>query len=615
MAASISSSSRRASSTSLDLARRSASVSPGLTAATGVLVVLSALLWPALSLATGALAGAVPGAVGRGMGSGAGRRVEVALGAATAIYVLIQIVGPLRATVTNLLMRRVDESLATGLMRTISAPPGIAHLEDPLVLDRLAQAQGAVTGMSVGATVTHLAGTWATRLQGVAALAIVARFRWWLAPVLAGAEVASYAWRRRHWADVTRAVFERTDTLRRSDYLRRLALKPEAAKEIRVFALDRWLVDRYRDDYLATMGQIWRERRTGSSAALGVSVALFMLEGGALVLVGRAGTSGAIGLAAAVVYAQSVLATGALGRFDMDNLRLADGLSSFRRLQTLEEALAGKVDDLGGHLSAAGLPERVIRFEGVSFGYPGRDGDVFDGLDLDIVAGQSLAVVGVNGAGKTTLIKLLARLYDVDGGRITVDGSDLRDIDPRAWQRQVAAIFQDFVQYPVSAHDNVAFGALEHSGDRRAVEAAARRAGALEIVTALPQGWDTVLNRQLTMGAELSGGEWQRVALARALFAVAAGARILVLDEPTASLDVRAEADLYDRFLDLTRGVTTIVVSHRFSTVRRAERIVVLERGRVVEDGSHHDLIRLGGRYATMYALQARRFTEAAGDG
>ncbi len=549
------------------------------------------------------------------MGSGAGHRVEVALGVATAVYVLIQIVGPLRATVTNLLMRRIDESLAAGLMRTISAPRGIAHLEDPVVLDRLAQAQGAVTGMSVGATVTYLAGTWVTRLQGVAALVIVARFRWWLAAVLAGGEVTSYAWRRRHWADVTRAVFERTDTLRRSDYLRRLALRSEAAKETRIFALDHWLVDRYRDDYLATMGQIWRQRRTGSSAALGVSIGLFVLEGGALVLVGRAGTSGAIGLAAAVVYAQSVLATGALGRFDMDNLRLADGLASFRRLQALEEALADKVDDLGGHLGAAGLPERIIRFEGVTFGYPGRDRDVFDGLDLDIFAGQSLAVVGVNGAGKTTLIKLLARLYDVDGGRITVDGADLRDIDPAAWQRQVAAIFQDFVQYPVSAHDNIAFGALEHSGDRRTVEAAAGRAGALEIVTALPQGWDTVLNRQLTGGAELSGGEWQRIALARALFAVAAGARILVLDEPTASLDVRAEADLYDRFLDLTRGVTTIVVSHRFSTVRRAERIVVLEHGRVVEDGSHNELIALGGRYATMYALQASRFTEAAGDG
>lgn len=162
----------------------------------------------------------------------------------------------------------------------------------------------------------------------------------------------------------------------------------------------------------------------------------------------------------------------------------------------------------------------------------------------------------------------------------------------------------------MSAHDNVAFGAHLRAGDRSAVERVAGRAGATAIVAALPHGWETVLNRQFTGGAELSGGEWQRIALARALFAVDSGAGVLVLDEPTASLDVRAEADLYDRFLDLTRGVTTVLVSLRFSTVRRAERIVVLERGRVVEDGCHDELVRRGGRYATMYALQASRFSE-----
>ncbi|HVM13812.1 MAG TPA: ATP-binding cassette domain-containing protein, partial [Egibacteraceae bacterium] len=219
-----------------------------------------------------------------------------------------------------------------------------------------------------------------------------------------------------------------------------------------------------------------------------------------------------------------------------------------------------------------------------------------------------------NGAGKTTLVKLLARLYEPTGGRITVDGVDLRDLDPRRWQRQVAAIFQDFTRYQFSAYDNVAVGALQLAGDRRAVEHAAARAGASDIIESLPGGWDTRLSRQFTGGAGLSGGEWQRLALARALLAVAGGARVLVLDEPTAALDVRAEAEVYDRYLELTRGVTTVLISHRFSTVRRADRIVVLEGGKVVEDGSHDQLVAAGGRYAAMYELQASRFRAGNGD-
>ena len=229
-------------------------------------------------------------------------------------------------------------------------------------------------------------------------------------------------------------------------------------------------------------------------------------------------------------------------------------------------------------MAVDGLPRRSIRFESVGFRYPGRDDDVFTALDLELEAGRSVAIVGENGAGKTTLVKLLAGLYDPMVGRITVDGVDLRELDRPAWQRRVAAIFQDFVQYPFSAYDNVAVGALECCGDRAKVEGAARRAGATEMVERLPDGWDTLLGRQFTGGADLSGGEWQRLALARALLAVDGGATVLVLDEPTASLDVRAEAELYDRFLELTAGVTTVVISHRFSTVRRADRIVVLEQ-------------------------------------
>jgi ATP-binding cassette, subfamily B, bacterial len=224
---------------------------------------------------------------------------------------------------------------------------------------------------------------------------------------------------------------------------------------------------------------------------------------------------------------------------------------------------------------------------------------------LEPPAGRSLAVVGANGAGKTTLVKLLCGLYEPTAGRIEVDGQDLAEIDPMAWQERLAAIFQDFSRYALTARENVTLGAPL---DDAALQRAATRAGALPVIDRLPNGWETVLSRQFTGGDDLSGGQWQRVALVRALYAVERGARVLVLDEPAANLDVRAEAELYDRFLDLTAGLTTIVISHRFSTVRRADRIVVLDGGRIAESGSHDELLALGGRYAHMFRLQADRF-------
>jgi ATP-binding cassette subfamily B protein len=235
-------------------------------------------------------------------------------------------------------------------------------------------------------------------------------------------------------------------------------------------------------------------------------------------------------------------------------------------------------------------------------------------LDLFIPAGKSLALVGVNGAGKTTLIKLLCKFYAPQYGRITADGIDLLALDIHAWQRRVAAIFQDFVRYQLPVKDNVGFGAIEQSNDRERLRDAARKAGILSVIEGLPLGWDTVLSRQFQGGAELSGGQWQRIALARALFAVHAGAKVLILDEPTASLDVRAEAELFDRFLEITQDLTTILVSHRFSTVRRADLICVLDGGQVAELGTHDELVACDGQYAEMFALQASRFVEASSD-
>jgi ATP-binding cassette subfamily B protein len=277
-----------------------------------------------------------------------------------------------------------------------------------------------------------------------------------------------------------------------------------------------------------------------------------------------------------------------------------------------EEAAASEND--GALFSPAGMPARGIRFEGVSFHYPGQASNVLQNLDLFVPAGQSLAIVGANGAGKTTLVKLLGRLYDPTDGRITVDDLDLREIAPRAWQKRLAAIFQDFIQYQLSARDNVTFGAVEVAANEPAMLTAARDAGVLEFVEALPLGWETILSRQYVDGAELSGGQWQRLALARALFAVSAGAGVLVMDEPTANLDVRAEAAFYERFLEITKGLTTLIISHRFSTVRQADRIVMLEAGGIVEEGTHDALLAAGGHYAEMFSLQASRFEEDAAD-
>ncbi|HEX2158087.1 MAG TPA: ABC transporter ATP-binding protein, partial [Actinomycetes bacterium] len=258
-----------------------------------------------------------------------------------------------------------------------------------------------------------------------------------------------------------------------------------------------------------------------------------------------------------------------------------------------------------GARPAEGMPAAGIRLRGLRFAYPGGE-PVLDGLDLDIPAGSSLAIVGQNGAGKTTLAKLLCRLYDPQAGAVEVDGVDLRELDLDSWRARLAAVFQDFIRFELPLRDNVA---PTGAGDED-VLAALAEAGAEGLAPL-----DTVLARGYQGGIDLSGGQWQRVALARALCAVRQGAGVVLLDEPTAQLDVRGEAEIFDRILAATRHCTTILISHRFSTVRHADRICVLEGGRVVELGSHAELMALGGRYRTMFDLQASRFATEDAEG
>jgi ABC-type multidrug transport system fused ATPase/permease subunit len=271
-------------------------------------------------------------------------------------------------------------------------------------------------------------------------------------------------------------------------------------------------------------------------------------------------------------------------------------------------ALEHDLEDRAPGGRPAWTPRESVRFEAVSFRYPSRADDAISDFTLEIDAGTSVALVGANGAGKTTIVKLLAGLVRPTEGRVTVDGVPLDEVDRASWQRQVAAVFQDFARIRFSPADAIGLGSPGHDADQVGRSAAAAAAGAAAFIEGLPAAWATPLDRSWDGGVELSGGQCQRLALARALFAVGHGAGILVLDEPAAQLDARGEADLHDRFLEITRGITTVVVSHRFSTVRRADRIVVVDRGAVLEDGTHDDLVALGGIYARYFRLQADAF-------
>jgi ATP-binding cassette subfamily B protein len=563
---------------------------------------------PLVVFAFGYVVGTVPAAVTGGMSSSAGHRLLVTLGVAAVLYAFSIILNPVGTALDTAVRQRVTGQLQARLLSAVTAPATVSHLEDQDTLDRLATAEGSLTGYFPGDAPVNWIRLAAGRLSGVLSCAVVAAYFWWLGLVVLVV-----------WLGVRQVILKsvlkqsidlrgETTDMRRAWYFTGVGSKARDAKEIRVFGLAGFFAGRYVSHFTESITAArvgLRGLRLRAAVCFAAVVGCYAIG---FFTVVDAEQAHHIGIGTLVVLLSMLAAASAAGSVSFSDVTLAWTLAGIPDADRLVRDLS-PLSELDGAADPAGAPQQAVRFEGVSFRYPSSAQDVLKGVDLELAADTSTALVGVNGAGKSTLVSLLTRLRDPSGGTITADGTDIRDFDPARWQRTIALMPQEPARYPLRAYDNVAFGSLEHADDTEGIMRAAQLSGFDSVVLELPDGWDTVLSRELPGGAELSGGQWQRLALARALFATFHGARILVLDEPTAALDVRAEAQFYQRFHELTAGLTTLVISHRFATVRQAHCIYVLDGGTITERGSHDELLAAGGTYAQMYQLQAERFS------
>ena len=569
----------------------------GLAAVWWTALVLRGILPAAFAIAMGVLVGAVQ----------RGDALAGPLALAGAIFVLLQVLSPIHQAISANLGDRTAAWLYDRLTEACVRPPGMGHLEDPALTSDLTVARDfdlGMTGPPLSISMDFIASGMVEMIGGAASAVILARYALWAPIVLGG------AWLATHWLLRESAVWRDRNTeevrgaQRDADYAYRLAVDPPASKELRLFGLAGWTIDRFvarrtRLHELQYAATRLRERPVLWSMLLVVSANV-----GVFWLLASAAAHGRISLGEAVVYVQSAVGVSMIA-FGGFSWALDGAAAPVAAVLRLEPAMRPAGELRSGDRSAGATPAREIRLRDVTFAYPAGPSTpaaapVLEHFDLTIPAGSSLAIVGQNGAGKTTIAKLLCRLYDPQSGAIEIDGADIRDFDLASWRSRVAAVFQDFIRLELPLRDNVAPAGAPDDVVRAALEAA----GAANLAAL-----DTVLARGYAGGTDLSGGQWQRIALARALAAVKLGAGVVLLDEPTAQLDVRGEAEIFDRLLAATRHCTTILISHRFSTVRHADRICVLEHGRVVELGAHDELMALAGRYRTMFDLQAQRFS------
>ncbi|MEO8448827.1 MAG: ABC transporter ATP-binding protein [Gemmatimonadota bacterium] len=540
-----------------------------------------------------------PGNLAEWFSSGLINRLVWLLVGEFSLAVLSDVLGRVVSLLDALLSEQFTNATSIRLMEH-AATLDLEDFEDSELQDRLERARRQTTGrMALMSQLFGQAQDIVTVTSFAAGLMIYAP---WLILLLALALVPAFVGEAHFNAQSYSLAYARTPERRELDYVRQTAASVESAKEVKIFGLSGFLIDRYRR----------------------LSAALF--KANRALAVRRAGWGGVLTTLGTVGYyvAYAYLAWSTLrGRFTIGDLTFLAG--SFRRLRNLLENLligfsetAGQalyLDDLFSFFeiqpeilspdNPRPLPTPIARgfdFEDVGFRYPGVEKWAVRHLTFSLHAGEVLALVGENGAGKTTLVKLLARLYDPDEGRILLDGHDLKAYDLADLRANLGVIFQDFVRYNLTAAENIAVGRIEARDDRARIQSAAERSLADGVIRGLPAGYDQMIGKRFKGGVDLSGGEWQKIAIARAYMR---DAQLLILDEPTAALDARAEFEVFQRFKELSEGKTAVLISHRFSSVRMADRILVLADGQVEAMGTHAELLAQRGRYAELFELQA----------
>lgn len=530
------------------------------------------------------------------------------LGMVGVVFVLLQVLSPLHQAIGANLGSRTAAWLYDELTTACVGPPGMGHLEDPRLTTDLSMARDfdlGISGPPLSISMDFIASGLVEMVGGLASALVLVAYAWWAPLLLVGAWFATH-WLLREsavWRD--RNTDEVREAQRHADYAYRLAVDPPAAKELRLFGLAAWTVERFTSRRRRLLDLQWQATRLRERPVLWSLLLVLAANIVVFWAIARDAAEGRLGLGLAVTFASAAVSTSMIA-FGGLSWALDGAAAPATAVLRLREAMGPAGALPRGTHPAQGMPAREIRFRNLTFAYPTVGVPVLDGFDLTIPAGSSLAIVGQNGAGKTTLAKLLCRLYDPQEGAIEIDGVDLREVDLDAWRGRVTAVFQDFTRFELPLRDNVSPSGAPDS----VIQAALAEAGAARLASL-----DTVLARGYEGGTDLSGGQWQRIALARALCAVKMGAGLVLLDEPTAQLDVRGEAEIFERVLAVTRQATTILISHRFSTVRQADRICVLEHGRVVELGTHDELLAAGGRYRAMFEMQASRFESEGEEG